>query len=264
MKKLSFGLALIGVILFLWGAIQTQPVNADGQGSSSACETAVKSPENPGDTWTYDAGAGNIVSGVCIKSGEKMFGGNQHSGVLVNGTYEDGCYKVSGIGTQTVKVERIGSGSDCQGISHVDVVVEKGNTPTSTATKTATATATKTATATATVPGSTSTPTATATATVPGSTNTPTATPTKTATSVPSATATSPVTILRQPTATPTRAVAPPPRQQQPPVQPKGLPKTGNGGYLDDSGNQLMGLGIIVLLSGLSLAGFAAYKTRRQ
>jgi hypothetical protein len=66
--------------------------------------------------------AGNVVLGVCIKAGEP------HSGPLGNGTFgpgpafaPDGCFEVSGVGTQTVTVEDIG---DCPaaGLSHIDVI----------------------------------------------------------------------------------------------------------------------------------------------
>src|SRR5690606_16771175 len=76
-----------------------------------------------GDLVEHDAGSGNIVSGVCIKSGSNSFGDKQHSEVLDNGKYEDGCYEVSGVGTQIVTVERLGSGPDCKEISHIDVVI---------------------------------------------------------------------------------------------------------------------------------------------
>ncbi|MCZ6736709.1 MAG: hypothetical protein O7B77_01895, partial [Actinobacteria bacterium] len=43
---------------------------------------------------------------------------------LGNGLHENGCYQVSGVGTQTVTVQRVGNpGPDCQDISHVDVLV---------------------------------------------------------------------------------------------------------------------------------------------
>lgn len=102
-------------------------VSADGQGSPEAClgstEGVLGSQEGTENEVVVDAGAGNIVTGVCIKSGEKMFNGNKHSAVLGNGTYENECYKVTGVGTQSVTVTRIGEGKNCQAISHIDVVV---------------------------------------------------------------------------------------------------------------------------------------------
>ena len=105
----------------------TSPASADGDGSPAGCldtTPGVVGSISGDPVATYDAGSGNIVSGVCIKSGANMFGGNQHSGVLGNGTYEDGCYRVEGVGTQVVTVTRLQSGSDCQDISHIDAVVQ--------------------------------------------------------------------------------------------------------------------------------------------
>jgi len=77
------------------------------------------------DVRTFTAGPGEIVDGVCIKSGDL------HTGVLGNGLHENGCYRVSGVGTRTVTVQRVGNpGPDCQGISHVDVLVSDEPTTT--------------------------------------------------------------------------------------------------------------------------------------
>lgn len=111
-------------------------VRADGNGSPDACLNTTESvlgsqggSDNSGseDTVTVDVGAGNVVTGVCIKSGENMFNGNKHSGVLANGTYEDGCYTVTGVGAQSVTVTRNFETNECQGISHIDVVYTEAN-----------------------------------------------------------------------------------------------------------------------------------------
>lgn len=79
---------------------------------------------------SYTAPSDNQITGVCIKSGEKMFGGNQHSGSLGNGTHENNCYRISGVGTQTVTVERVREDNDCQGLSHIDVFYSSSTMPT--------------------------------------------------------------------------------------------------------------------------------------
>ena len=117
--------------------LSTQRVSADGSGSPESCMTEEKvDVENDAvateDLVTYDAGESNIVTGVCIKSGNNMFDGTSHSGVLGNGTYENNCYVVSGVNTRTVTVERIGSGPNCQGISHIDIMVEPAASPSAT------------------------------------------------------------------------------------------------------------------------------------
>lgn len=119
---------LVAVFVFALGAFATNsPFSyADGAGSPEACKTGVQAVKSPtGDEWIYDTKDEDlVVEGVCIMSGAKMFDGNKHSGVLANGTFEDNCYTVEGVGTQVVTVKRIGDeGPNCQGISHVDVLV---------------------------------------------------------------------------------------------------------------------------------------------
>jgi hypothetical protein len=72
---------------------------------------------------TYDASP-DIVTGVCIKSGSNMFGGG-HSELFTQDTANiENCYAITGIGTSGVTVQRMGTaGPDCQGISHIDVLV---------------------------------------------------------------------------------------------------------------------------------------------
>lgn len=117
--------------------VNSQVAYANGNGSPEACSSNpnvnpnasnVKgSQEGSEDLVTTDAGTGNIVTGVCIKSGNNSFDGEKHSGVLGNGIHDNGCYQVSGVGTQVATVTRIGDGNDCQGISHIDVLFSKPN-----------------------------------------------------------------------------------------------------------------------------------------
>jgi hypothetical protein len=147
-------LGAILLIMTLWGGGST-PALADGDGSPAACNDGPNvdgsiSPASD-DLATHTVAAGNVVTGVCIKAGQL------HTGPLGNGTHF-ACYVVSGVGTQTVTVTRVGSGPDCQAISHIDVLFDRA-TPTPIPTNTPQATATATAVA----PGS---PVATPTAVV--------------------------------------------------------------------------------------------------
>jgi hypothetical protein len=150
-------LAVLGAILLvvtLWGGGSTSAL-ADGEGSPAACNDGPNvdgsiSPASD-DLATHTVAAGNVVTGVCIKAGQV------HTGPLANGTHF-ACYVVSGVGTQTVTVRRVGSGPDCQAISHIDVLFERAtptpiptNTPQATATPTAVAPGTPVATPTAVV-----------------------------------------------------------------------------------------------------------------
>jgi hypothetical protein len=172
-------LALLGVVLLLvtFNGGPT-PVLGDGEGSPAACDDEPGSVDGSvgmggaGDSVTHDVGDGNIATGVCIKAGQL------HTGPLENGFYDgegnsvaeaNACYEVEGVGTQEVTVTRVGAeGPACQDISHIDVLFEEEETPTST-------------------PTSTATPTTTAV--------TPTATPTAMAADTPAATPTAVVAI---------------------------------------------------------------------
>jgi hypothetical protein len=106
-------------------ALVAQPVLADGQGSPTECldttEGVTGGIEGTQDAVTYEAPDGEIVTGVCIKTGES----EGHTGLITaDGEYFD-CYTVSGIGTDSVTVTRTGAaGPECQGISHIDVRTE--------------------------------------------------------------------------------------------------------------------------------------------
>lgn len=121
-KKLTITMAFVFALGLASLAGFSATTFADGNGSPAGCLNG-PSVEGNEDELTFNAGSGNVVDGVCIKSGSNMFGGNQHSNVLGNGTYENGCYQVEGVGTQTVTVTRLLSGPSCQGLSHIDVIV---------------------------------------------------------------------------------------------------------------------------------------------
>jgi hypothetical protein len=114
-------LILAAILATAFVGLTAGAVSADGNGSPDDCKTDFGATGDP--VASYDAGDGNIVDGVCIKSGSNMFDGNQHSDVLGNGVYEDGCYEVSGVGTQVATVTRLEDGSDCQAISHIDLIL---------------------------------------------------------------------------------------------------------------------------------------------
>ncbi|HEX5141952.1 MAG TPA: hypothetical protein VFX19_13495, partial [Dehalococcoidia bacterium] len=117
-----------------WALGPPPRASADGNGSPTACldttPGVMGSVTGTDDLVTSTVEADEVVTGVCIKSGANMFPPDTHSGVLDNGTYENDCYQVSGVGTQTVTVTRIGTpSSTCQAISHIDVVFEQAPPP---------------------------------------------------------------------------------------------------------------------------------------
>ncbi len=85
------------------------------------------------DIISFTAPAGQVITGICIKSGINMFGGTGHSGLITaDGVYgENDCYTVTGMGSSTVTVTRTGTpGSNCQELSHVDYFTDPEPTPT--------------------------------------------------------------------------------------------------------------------------------------
>ena len=157
---LAFFIAIIAVGAFTLGFGLG---DAFGDPNHGVCSSGVTSIESSADLVTYDAGT-NIVDGVCLKAGNT----EKHTFFDADVTTE--CYAISGIGTSAVTVTRLGEGSECQGISHIDVTL-RSPTPTPTPTPTETPTPTNTPT-----PTPTSTP-------LPTPTPTPTTTPTLTLTS---------------------------------------------------------------------------------
>ena len=89
--------------------------------------------ENPGDTTTLTAPAGQVITTVAIKAGTACIT------FTSDGTV--GCYTVSGIGTDTVTVIRSGSGPTCKEISHIEFITGAGPPPPTTTTTPTTTTA---------------------------------------------------------------------------------------------------------------------------
>jgi hypothetical protein len=186
MKNLS--LFLVAVILFVGLSSYSQgaPVLAHG-GQNHECSDAIEVNPVNGNLATYTAPTGTISS-VCIKSGSAMFGG-EHGMFSSDQTYSN-CYAISGIGTSTVTVTRVGSGKNCQELSHIDVYTTTGQVnPTPTPTDTV-------------IPTGTPTPTVTVEPTV-------TLTPTDSVDQEPTPTPTEPIGIGGGPNETPTPTPTP-------------------------------------------------------
>src|SRR5687768_14112904 len=101
--------------------------SAEGNGSSDGCWTGVTGTGTE-DEMTYTAEEGDVITGVCIKSGTNMFV-DGHSGTITADGDVENCYTVDGIGTDEVTVTRDGDGPNCQGISHIDVIVDEAPEP---------------------------------------------------------------------------------------------------------------------------------------
>ncbi len=162
---LVLGVALVALAV---GLISLAAPNADALPDHGACGDGVVSIVGGDDIIIYDASP-DIITGVCIKSGVNMWGG-AHSDLLGNGIVyvnDQECYAIKGVGTSTVGVTRTGEGRECQGLSHIDVLVappECEEEPCTTPTPTVTPTPSPT-------PTPSSTPTPTPTPTCIGQTN---------------------------------------------------------------------------------------------
>jgi len=86
-----------------------------GTGQGNCLESSDMKYDGPGPI-VVDAPVGEVFTEVAIKSGVNI--GCRFYDADTN----DGCYSVSGIGTGTLTVEKIGSGPECQDISHIEVV----------------------------------------------------------------------------------------------------------------------------------------------
>lgn len=126
-KKLILATVTVFAVGAFSVALNSPTSYADGNGSPNDCKdtspNVLGSQSGTGGSVVVNVGAGNTVSGVCIKSGSGTFGGVTHSGVLANGAHDNGCYIVAGVGSQVVTVTRPVESNVCKDISHIDVVV---------------------------------------------------------------------------------------------------------------------------------------------
>ncbi len=130
----GIAIGLVGVAFLIMLAVQTpRMVRGVGIDSPPACSAMTGNVDNPTETTSVqiDAGTGNTIDEICIKTGESAFAGDlKHSGVITSdGSYGlSDCYTVSGIGTQVVTVT---SGEGCHAVSHLDftVVIASTETP---------------------------------------------------------------------------------------------------------------------------------------
>jgi len=105
------------------GLVTTQFAFADGKDSPAECLDGLK--DDTGGSTTIDVGAGNMITGICIKSGNEAFEEWKHSGLITedgtvgDGYFENECYTIIGIESHTVTITETGN-DVCKAISHVD------------------------------------------------------------------------------------------------------------------------------------------------
>jgi hypothetical protein len=114
-------LAIVLALAMSWQAF-TEPSQAAASGPDSPPEClepgTVVLPDDQGftETFSISVGVAGSIDAVCFET----TGG--HSGLIVaDGTTDDGCYGVSGLGTGTVNVVLDPATPDCPAITHVDL-----------------------------------------------------------------------------------------------------------------------------------------------
>ena len=82
----GIAIGLVGVAFLIMLAVQTpRMVRGDGIDSPPACSAMTGNVDNPTETTgvQIDAGTGNTIDEICIKTGESAFAGDlKHSGVI--------------------------------------------------------------------------------------------------------------------------------------------------------------------------------------
>lgn len=248
--------ALAAVAMFASASVST------GNAQAPSCSnTTLTWPAESGGTLAFaDAGAGNVISFICIESTE--FPGGEAGPFTSDGWVADGCFIIDGIGTDVVAVFRelpdVKPG--CDQLISISAGIEGDLEPTpSPLTPTPT-----TAPPTATSPASTATAVATATATRTATTP-PVATATRTATTPPMATS----TMAPGSTATmvpPTSVATSPASATSTPVRPTVLPPNTGGGTSGGSGGSATLFASIAIMMVAAGAGalFVSRKTERN
>lgn len=111
------------VIVFYSLSIGMARVQGQGLGNCLNPDTPGFIKEDTGGTIvTIVADSGHLITSVTIKSGSEQSSDSSCITYTADGTYS--CYAVSGIGTDSVTVTKVGSGSECKDISHLEAIQE--------------------------------------------------------------------------------------------------------------------------------------------
>jgi len=126
MKGLSATSIVIFSVLVLVSASTSQFAFANGNDSPAECLGGTTTPDSDvmHPTTTIDVGAGNIITGVCVKSGDEAIGNDKHSGLVTSNTIIDECYVVTFVSPSIVTITE---NQNCKEISHIDFFFEPGD-----------------------------------------------------------------------------------------------------------------------------------------
>lgn len=111
------------VVIFLSFSVGVAKVYSQGQGNCLNPDTPGFIKEDTGGTIvTIVADSGHIITSVTVKAGSEQSSDSTCTTYTADGTYS--CYAVSGLGTGSVTVTKVGSGSECKDISHLEAIQE--------------------------------------------------------------------------------------------------------------------------------------------
>jgi hypothetical protein len=117
--RFSYMLGIAGMVVAMLLTIIQQPASAE---EFSQCGTGFEIKLEGTGPFTYTTSAGKIISQITLKAGQEC--------VTFTSNGNDGCYNVSGLGSQTVSLTRVGDSKDCKEISHVLIHTTPGSKPT--------------------------------------------------------------------------------------------------------------------------------------
>ncbi len=122
--RVLFSTFVIFSILLLGSVTTSQFVFADGNDTPAdgSCEDGPTN-EDGGPTM-IDVGTGNIITGICVKSGDEAIGDDKHSGLVTSNTTIDDCYVVTFVSPSIVTITE---NQNCKEISHIDFFFEPGD-----------------------------------------------------------------------------------------------------------------------------------------
>ncbi len=115
--------AVLAITCLTAGLLNTTSVSAQGAGNclNPSSDGYIKE-DSGGTSVTINADPGFVINSVIVKAGSEMStGGNE----CITLTGSNSCYSVSGLGTNSVTVTKVGSGSDCKDISHLEAIQQQ-------------------------------------------------------------------------------------------------------------------------------------------
>lgn len=121
-KSIALGTLCAGAILLNTGSLNTSYAKKGDNQGHCATDPFTKVESAP---FTATAPEGYIISKLFVKAGSEQSGAGCFE---YTANTNDGCYNVEGLGTQTATVTKIGSGSGCKDISHVEFIAGVANT----------------------------------------------------------------------------------------------------------------------------------------